>query len=229
MRPPARLLAIVALTGVCACSGPPAPSSSVPLPTLPPTAAATDASEAPPATSTSIPTVSAEPFEIGEATCQNEAEGYSLSFPADWTVAPADPEAEFPIGACAYFGPAPFNVDPYDGGEGQSWTVDVGVFSGGCLEFDLISFPTELEDVVVAGYPAVRAVMPRGGYAYILNLRSDNGSCLVEPNDPTPPASEACRGAHGLMIAGREWGDVKGLPLRRIVDRMATTIEIIDS
>ena len=225
----ARLLALVALTGMCACAGPPAPSPSAPLATRPPTPAATNAPEPPPTSAAPVPTLSAEPFADGEATCQNDAEGYAVSYPADWIVAPTDLGAEFPVRACAYFGPAPFNVDPSGGGEGQAWTIDVGVFAGGCLEFDLFRFPTELEDVIVAGYPAVRVVMTGGGYAYILNLRSDNGSSLVEPNDPTPPSSEECRGARGLMIAGREWGAVKGLPLRRIVDRMATTIEIIES
>ena len=114
------------------------------------------------------------------------------------------------------------------GGEGQPWTIDIGVFSGGCLEFDLLTLPTApLEDVIVAGYPAVRAEMPRSGYGYIFNLRRDNGSSHVEPNDPTPPSSEECRGAHGLMIAGRPGGAVKGVPLRRVVDRMASTIEIV--
>lgn len=223
----ARLPFVASATAVvllAACVGPaPSPTS----PATPEASRSTIVQHASPTAvaSVPIPTVTAEPFEAGAATCDNDTEGYSVSYPADWTVAPADPDPEFPVRACAYFGPGPFEVDP-TGSEGQPWTIDMGAFSGACLEFDLSSLPSALDDVIVAGYPAVRAEMPRGGYAYILNLRSDDGSSLVEPNDPTPPSSEECRGAHGLMIAGREWGAVVGPPLRRIVDRMATTIEV---
>lgn len=220
------LLALLALVALSGCARPYAPSPSS-LPTQSPSSVAREPSDTPRPTETPLPIISAEPFETGEATCVNEAEGYAVSYPADWTVAPPDPEREFPVRACAYFGPGLFEVDPLGGDGGQPWTIDIGVFSGGCLEFDLIDLPTELKDVIVAGYPATRAEMSRGGYGYILNLRGDDGSSLVEPNDPTPPSSDECHGAHGLMIAGRDWGAVKGLPLRRIVDRMASSIEIL--
>jgi hypothetical protein len=118
-------------------------------------------------------------------------------------------------------------VDASDGE--NAWTVDIGVFTGACLEFDLIMFPVALEEVIVAGHPAFRARTARGGYAYILNLRRDDGPVLVEPHDPTPPTSEECRAARGLMIAGRDWGAIHGPPLERVVDRMTTTIEIHDN
>lgn len=173
-----------------------------------------------------MPVVSAPAAEGGEATCQNEAQGYSVSYPADWIVVPGDPDQDIP--ACHYFGPGPFDVDAWDG-EGDSPTVDIGVFAGACLEFDLIMFPVALEEVIVGGYPAFRARSARGGYAYILNLRRDDGRVLVEPDDPTPPSSEECRAARGLMIAGRDWGAIHGPPLERVVDRMTTTIEIHDN
>lgn len=224
MRQLAILGALVALAMVGACTG----SPSVPSPSVQAHSASAVASLPPdtPGPSTiPVPIVSAAPLADGEALCQNEAQGYAVSYPTDWTVAPADPEHEIP--ACAYFGPGPFDLDFFDG-EGDPHTIDVGAASGGCLEADSGFWPVKVDEVRVAGYPAVRLETERGGYAYVLNLRSDDGPVIVEPNDRTPPTSEECRGARWLMIAGREWGAIDGLPLRRIVDRMAATIEIAD-
>lgn len=224
MRQLAILGALLALAIVGACTG----SPSFPSPSLPVRSASAVASpppDTPEAASTPVPIVSAEPFAAGEAVCQNEAQGYAVSYPADWTVAPEDPEQE--IAACTYFGPEPFDLDFFDG-EGDPHTIDVGAASGGCLEADSGFWPVKVEEASVAGYPALRLETERGGYAYVLNLRSDGGPVIVEPDDPTPPTSEECRGARWLMIAGRDYGAIDGLPLRRIVDRMAATIEIPD-
>ena len=113
-------LLVVAVVGACAGS-PSLPSPSLPAQSA--SAVASSPSDSPRATATPIPIVSGEPFAAGEATCQNEAQGYAVSYPADWTVAPADPEREF--GACQYFGPGPFDLD-FSDGEGDGHTIDIG-------------------------------------------------------------------------------------------------------
>lgn len=214
-------MALPALFVLGACTGQPgslggeSPALSEPPVTGPPSAAV-------PIAPTPLPVVSAAPLAEGEARCQNDAQGYSVSYPADWVVFPGDPVHEIP--ECTYFGPGGFDVDAEDG-EGDAWTVDMGIFSGACLEFFPESYPVVLMEVVVAGFPAVRSTTS-DSYGYILNLRGDGGDVIVEPGDDSPPSSEECQMARGLLIAGREWGAVDGPPLQRIVDRMATTIEI---
>lgn len=222
-----RRLALIAVILVlvgsgCAMSAPPSPTLEHSPTAIPPSESFAVTPEAAP---TSVSIVSAEPFAPGEATCQNEAQGYAVSYPADWTVAPADPEQE--IAACHYFGPGPLDLD-FSDGEGVPPTIDIGAAAGGCLEADSGFWPVKIEEVSVAGYPAVRLETELGGYAYVLNLRSDDGPVFVEPNDPTPPTSEECLGARWLMIAARDYGAIDGPPLERIVDRMAATIEILD-
>jgi len=79
--------------------------------------------------------------------CENNEvlPAYRLSYPVDWFVHPADPEAEVP--PCTYFGPEPFEYFRATEPENTPWSVVVLVVSG-CLvsEQDPFSERSEIVD-----------------------------------------------------------------------------------
>jgi hypothetical protein len=173
---------------------------------------------------TILPKVTAGPLPGGAATCENPDDGYSISYPAGWIVHPGDPEQG--VGPCSRFGPEPFDLT-YTA-DSVSPTIRVITYAGRCLAFDLIDLPDDddVEDVTVAGYPAIRYTTPRGSFAYILNLRPDAGRIIVDPRDD-PPSSDGCDGADALLIGGQS-ETMDSDELRAVVDAMAVSIRVND-
>jgi hypothetical protein len=175
-----------------------------------------------------LPTVSVPPVESTERTCENREVGYRVSYPTDWFVHPED--ASLAVEACAQFSIEPFDfeVGALPGGGGNVW---IRPFSGGCLIFELEIAVDEIEAVSIGALPAYRieSRFPDGrrGHEYVVNLHPD-APVIEAPALIGGPLDPDCADTAGLILGTREGLSGDFVTNRMVVDRMATTFELID-